>query len=426
MNRALWIGCLALVTSLGTAPALAASTPDPAAAEAAKRMSSLSADDFEVKEDGPFSFQMRIKGIGDNDEGYIDYELNRGENGEKIVSILGIRGVKNVKGVGEALKKEVLRLHPNKQVVSQLAEVNRSKLLKEWAKDFPHKSGGRNGESLRSTVPALKFPAFNYVITAEPSSTSAGTIKLTMTSTGNGKKGKIVISNPIDLDKVLLASPERSSIDEKTLTVFMREKNKGRNAANARDAKAELLAAAKKAPKGLQTKAAAYATAQMRDVCGSNWASSCQFVEKSGSFLVSQNDSSKEFLLSEKLESWIDEYTKKEHAAEAKQDAKEEKEERAESEKGAKDSADYIRKIAKDMSKKASFSSDEMEKHLFGVMDKSCGRGGSDGSGWSDGCSFSRKGSSYLVQPRKQSSSASFAFEPTIENAAKDFAKKKR
>jgi len=102
------------------------------------RLGSVSKRDFVVKKDGN-DYRMRIKNIGDDDEGYIDYTLATTPDGGTIVQIDGIKGVKTIKGVGKALKKEVLRRHPS-EIRSQLVNVNGVKLLTEWAKGYPHRA----------------------------------------------------------------------------------------------------------------------------------------------------------------------------------------------------------------------------------------------------------------------------------------------
>ena len=285
------------------------------------RLGSVSKRDFVVKKDGN-DYRMRIKNIGDDDEGYIDYTLATTPDGGTIVQIDGIKGVKTIKGVGKALKKEVLRRHPS-EIRSQLVNVNGVKLLTEWAKGYPHRASDKNGEKLRRVVPALKFEGFDYEITAESTRSGyAGSIFLVMRAAKRGK-GTIKIEDPLELDKVLLTSPQRSKISKSKLP-------------------------------------------------------------KAGS-----EGSDKE------------------------------------SEAFAKAAGKYIAKLAKDKSKRQSFSNNDLVKVLWEDMDDACGSGGGNGSGWSKGCIFSKSGRTYRVQSRKRSSSR-FDLDDRMEDRVKEFIKKKR
>jgi hypothetical protein len=193
-------------------PAHGAPTPPARAPDKPKDLSHLRESDFEIEKDG-HDEEMRIKGIGTPSvDGYISYAHATGPDGKPLVSIHSIRGVVGVKGVGEALKKELLRRYPKRDVTSTLVETNAVKLLEAWAKGYPHAANAHDGESLRDAVPAMKWEGFDYEITAEPSSTGhAGSIKLLMKAVDEGK-GAIKVMNPADLDKVLLRSPQRPRI----------------------------------------------------------------------------------------------------------------------------------------------------------------------------------------------------------------------
>lgn len=285
------------------------------------RLGKVSKQDFVVKRDG-HDYRMRIKDIGDDDEGYIDYTLASAPNGETLVQIDGVMGVKSIKGVGEALKKEVLRRHPQREIRSQLVNVNGEKLLTVWAGGFPHGASDKNGEKLRRAVPALKFEGFDYEITAKATRSGyAGSIFLVMRAAKRGK-GSITIENPLDLDQVLLASPQRSKISKSKL------------------------------PKNTDS-----------------------------------DDSDKE------------------------------------SEAFAKAAGQYIAKLAKDKSKRQSFSNNDLVKVLWKDMDDACGTGGGNGGGWSKKCSFTKRGRTYRVQSRKRSSSQ-FDLDDRMESLVKKFIKR--
>lgn len=157
---------------------------------------------FVVVKDGTYE-EMRIEGIGtEGEDGYINYEHIPGT---KQVAIHGVKGVKGISGVGEALKREVLRRYPAKVVVSQLVDVNRTRLLEAWAKTYPRHA---SGDDLRRVVPALKFEGFDYEITAQPSNTGhSGSISLKMIPTES--KGSVTVADPDALDAVLRSSPQR-------------------------------------------------------------------------------------------------------------------------------------------------------------------------------------------------------------------------
>jgi hypothetical protein len=163
---------------------------------------------FVVVKDGTFE-EMRIEGVGTpGKDGYIEYEHIPGTDQVSIHGVKGIErkpGVKPVPGIGEALKRELLRRYPKKVVTSQLVEVNRTRLLEAWAKTYPHHA---SGEDLQRVVPALKFEGFDYEITAEPSNTGhSGSIHLKMTPTESTTS--ITVTNPDALDAILLSSPQR-------------------------------------------------------------------------------------------------------------------------------------------------------------------------------------------------------------------------
>ena len=189
LKRFLTIGTLVAAFVLA-APFASADTKKPAA-KTTKVDKKL---EFVISEkDGQFE-QMRVKGVGGADEGYIEYE-HPGDS--KIVSIHGVKGVKGVPGIGEALKKELLRRFPAKSFKSQLVNSNYKSLLEAWEKSNKSSS---SYASLRAAVPAMKFDGFDYALTCDASKTGGqGFVSLVMTP----GKGRVTIDKPGELTKML-------------------------------------------------------------------------------------------------------------------------------------------------------------------------------------------------------------------------------
>ncbi len=261
--------------------------------------------------------------IGDGKGGFITYRLATWKN-KKVVHIDMIEGVKDVKGVGKMLKKELLRRYPKRSIKSELVEVNEKKLLKVWAKDFPHKKHEKSGKKLLGVVPATSFEGFHYVITPlVHSSGIGGAIELEMKPARRGKKGSIYVTDPIALDKILATTePE--------------------------------MIRAKDRPKT----------------------------------------------------------------------EKDLKKEQRDNETAAKKAADMLEKLAKDVSRKEGVDEDDLADHIKDLLDASCGRGGSSGSGWAEDCLFTKKGSSYIVKIKAKN--ATFYLDKWMDDTAEDFVKDNR
>ncbi len=258
--------------------------------------------------------------IGDGKDGYIRYHLASWKN-KKAVHIDMIEGVKGTKGVGKMLKKELLRRYPKRSIKSELVEKNEDKLLRVWAKDFPHKKNEKSGKKFLGVVPATSFEGFHYIITPiVHSSGIGGAIELEMKAARRGKKGSIYVTDPIALDKILVTTePE--------------------------------MIRAKDRPK-------------------------------------SEKDLKKE---------------------------------QRDNENAAKKAADMVEKLAKKVSRDEDVKEKDLEEHIKDLLDDSCGRGGSSGSGWADGCLFTKKGSSYVVKHLK--SGSSFYLNKWMDDTVEDFLK---
>ncbi len=258
--------------------------------------------------------------IGDGKDGYIRYHLASWKN-KKAVHIDMIEGVKGTKGVGKMLKKELLRRYPKRSIKSELVEKNEDKLLRVWAKDFPHKKNEKSGKKFLGVVPATSFEGFHYIITPiVHSSGIGGAIELEMKAARRGKKGSIYVTDPIALDKIL-ATSEPEMIDARDRPMSEKELKK-----------------------------------QQRD-----------------------------------------------------------------NENSAKKAADMVEKLAKKVSRDEDVKEKDLEEHIKDLLDDSCGRGGSSGSGWADGCLFTKKGSSYVVKHLK--SGSSFYLNKWMDDTVEDFLK---
>jgi hypothetical protein len=258
--------------------------------------------------------------IGDGKDGYIRYHLACWKN-KRAVHIDMIEGVKGTKGVGKMLKKELLRRYPKRSIKSELVEKNEDKLLRVWAKDFPHKKNEKSGKKFLGVVPATSFEGFHYIITPiVHSSGIGGAIELEMKAARRGKKGSIYVTDPIALDKIL-ATSEPEMIDARDRPMSEKELKK-----------------------------------QQRD-----------------------------------------------------------------NENAAKKAADMVEKLAKKVSRDEDVKEKDLEEHIKDLLDDSCGRGGSSGSGWADGCLFTKKGSSYVVKHLK--SGSSFYLNKWMDDTVEDFLK---
>lgn len=260
--------------------------------------------------------------IGGKNDGYIKYTVAKWK-GKKIVHIDMVEGVKGTKGVGTLLKRELLDRFPKDEIESQLAFANETKLLKAWAKGYPHDKRDTKAEQLRDVVPALRFDGFDYVITPEAKSSGGGAIMLRMTPADEGDDGSIVVDDPIALDKILASTQPK----------FINKRDR---------------------PMSEQEKKAAH----------------------------------------------------------------------RENESDAKKAAKLMEKYAKEVSDDEGVDEDDLLEFLWDLMDSSCGRGGSNGSGWADDCLFTAKGRGYYVMLKKNE--AKFNFEDWMEDVAEDYVKDHR
>lgn len=309
---------LFLITALSFAslPALA-STP-----EQPKSVKELRAYKFVISEkDDEFKMQIEDEEyglIGGGKGGFIKYRLATWK-GKTIVQINMIEGVKGTRGVGKMLKREVLRRHDGRQIESELVSVNRTKLLKAWAKGYPHNASDTNGELFRKAVPAMQFEGFNYVIRPKvPSSGVGGRIELSMSAARRGRDGKIVIEDPIALDKILATTePE-----------LIRAKDRPKTAQEEKAEARENENAAKKAGKLLEKLADKVARKEkvdeddllehlweiMDDECGKGgrdgkgWAEGCLFTRKGSSYVVKSENSRSSFYLDKRMDDEADNF----------------------------------------------------------------------------------------------------------------------
>lgn len=258
--------------------------------------------------------------IGGGKGGFIRYHLATWKN-KKVVHVDMIEGVKGTKGVGKALKKELLRRYPKRSIKSELIEKNEDKLLRVWAKDYPHKKSEKSGKKFLGVVPATSFEGFHYIIRPiVHSSGIGGAIELEMKPARRGKKGSIYVTDPIALDKILVTTePE--------------------------------MIRAKDRPK-------------------------------------SEKDLKKE---------------------------------QRDNENAAKKAADMVEKLAKKVGRDEGVDDDDLEDHIKDLLDDSCGRGGSSGSGWAEDCLFTKKGSSYVVKIKRNN--AIFYLDKWMDDTAEDFVK---
>ncbi len=248
---------------------------------------------FVVEKDGKYTRTMRIKDrdlgvLGDSRSGFIIYDVIT-HGGKNIVMIRDIKGIREIKGVGKTLKKEVLRRFPKREVTSDLVDKNYETLLKAWAKRYPHKSGKAKAESLRKTVPALQFEGFIYTIKAVPKA-GGGRIELKMKRARKGSKGRIIVENAADLDKILVAAvPQYIPASKRPMSA---EENED-NAEDAMELLEELAEEVSDDEGVDEDDLLEHLVEAMEDECGnggssgSGWADECQFTSKGGKITVS-------------------------------------------------------------------------------------------------------------------------------------------
>ncbi len=235
-----------------------------------------------------------------------------------------IKGVKGLRGVGKLLKKEVLDRHPSRAIVSDLVSVNRTKLLKAWAKGFPHSSSDKNGKLFRKAVPAMAFKGFVYTISPKVASNGiGGRIEMKMVPARQGRNGKIIIDDPIALDKILATTePE-----------FIHKKHRPKSAKELKEEARENERAAKQAGDTIEKLAKKVAKKEgvdeddlrdflwdvMNDECGrdrrdgSAWAEQCLFTRKGSGYVVKSEKSRSSFyldkLIEDEAEDWVEDNT---------------------------------------------------------------------------------------------------------------------
>jgi len=266
---------------------------------------------------------MRIKDknfglIGGGKSGFIKYRVASWQ-GKDIVQINMIEGVKETRGVGELLKKEVLRRYSGRPILSELVSVNRTKLLKVWAKGYPHSAGDKDGKMFRDVVPAMKFEGFDYTISPKVQRSGVGgRIEVKMEAARKGSKGSIRIDDPIGLDKILATTePE-----------LIRAKDRPKTAKDLKEDDRANEGAAKKAGDILEKLADKVSSKErvkekdllkhlwdaMNDECGqggrdgSGWAKKCLFTAKGRSYVVKSTKSRSSFYLDKKLAEEAEEF----------------------------------------------------------------------------------------------------------------------
>lgn len=74
------------------------------------------------------------------------------------------------------------------------------------------------------------------------------------------------------------------------------------------------------------------------------------------------------------------------------------KKEERENEAAAKDVAKMVADFAEDLCDDRDLDEDDLLEHLLDLMDKTCGGGGSSGSGWAEECLFTKKSRTYVVE----------------------------
>lgn len=258
--------------------------------------------------------------IGGGKGGFIEYRLATFKK-KKMVHIDMIEGVKGTKGVGKALKKELLRRYPKRSIKSELIETNEDRLLKVWAKGFPHKSNQKSGKMFLGVVPATSFEGFHYVITPlVHSSGIGGAIELEMKPARRGKKGSIYVTDPIALDKILATSePEMIRASDRPKSKKDLEKEQRDNEKAAEDAGDMIkdLAEEVSDDEGVDEKdLAEHIWDLLDDSCGdggrdgSGWAEDCLFTKKGSSYVVKLKKKGNSFYLNKWMDDTAEDFVK--------------------------------------------------------------------------------------------------------------------
>lgn len=286
---------LSALVCLSSVPTVQAAKPDQP-----KSVKDLKSYEFEEKCSGD-ACTMWIEDdvygrIGGGKGGFISYHLATWKK-KKVVHIDMIEGVKDVKGVGKMLKKELLRRYPKRSIKSELIEKNEDRLLKVWAKGYPHKSSEKSGKMFLGVVPATSFEGFHYVITPVlHSSEIGGAIELEMKPARRGKKGSIHVTDPIALDKLLVTTePEmiRAKDRPKSEKDLKKEHKDNQNAAKKAADMVEDLAKKVARDEGVdKDDLEEHIKDLLDDSCGrggssgAGWADDCLFTKKGSSYVV--------------------------------------------------------------------------------------------------------------------------------------------
>ena len=92
------------------------------------------------------------------------------------------------------------------------------------------------------------------------------------------------------------------------------------------------------------------------------------------------------------------------------------KKEHKDNQNAAKKAADMVEDLAKKVGRDEGIDKDDLEEHIKDLLDDSCRRGGSSGTGWAEECLFTKKGSSYVVKGSERGGSArpSRLFDPMM------------
>lgn len=393
-----------------------ASTVEAAKPNRPKSAKQLKSHKFVVETKGN-RHTMRIEDeygvIGKKNSGYIEYTVADWQN-KKLVHIDMIKGVKKMASVGEVLKQEVLDRYPNDEIESELAFVNLKKLLKVWAKGYPHAKHETKAEVLRGAVPALKFSGFNYVITPKIDASGVkGTVMLTMTPAKKGAKGTIVVEDPVVLDHlVAVTAPKMIRKKDRPKTKKDKKAEKRANESDAKDAGKLFVKLAKDVNRkeGVDEGVLRKHLWDLMDLTcgnggndGSGWADKCLFTSKGSGYAVLIKKSKSTFLLTRWMDNTADDFLK---------------EHRRDNEAAAKEAANMIKDHADDVSRKEKVDEPDLLKHLWDLMDDTCGNGGSSGSGWTKDCVFTEKSRTYVVTPK---SGSKFDLDDWMDEAAEEF-----
>ena len=294
--------------------------PTVQAAQPPKNVKELKSVEYAIEDHGDDAYTIRMVDeeygeIGDRNSGFLRYHLATWKK-KKIVHIDMVRGVKGTRGVGKMLKEELLRRYPERFIRSELIEVNEKKLLKAWAKGYPHSSNDKDGKKLRDVIPALSFEGFDYVITPKVQRIG-GSIELEMKPARRGAKGSIRIEDPEALDTILVnTAPEliRASDRPKSEDELHRE-----NEAAARKAFDQLEKFAKDTAR--KEKIDDYDLEEhLRDLLdascgrggstGKDWADKCLFTAKGRTYVVKLKKNGATFQLEDWMEDTAEDYIK--------------------------------------------------------------------------------------------------------------------